>query len=364
MTKAKKTSIIIVSILALLVIINFALEPIVLHYANKTLAGLKGYRGSIKDVDIHLYRGAYRIDTLEIKKTGAGKEQPFFSADGIDISIEWKALFKGALVGEFLVEHPVLNFIKRGEEVEAGGNNDFVTLVKKFSPVNINRAEITNGEIHYIDPTEKPKINIAARNVRIVATNLRNVEDKNNKLPSSITLSGNTNGNGTLKGSAKMNVLKEIPDFDMNMELRSVDLTALKDFTDAYANFTFKKGQLYLSTELAMEDGKYNGYVKPVLENIKIIDLTPDTEKEKKRPFFKKVWELIVGAGVSIVKNHPKDRLATKVPIKGDVNGPEKFTWTAIINVLKNGFVKAFDKDVEGSIDINDAKSKSVEKKS
>ena len=103
MTRRKKTLIIVASILALLVIINFALEPVTLHYANKTLAELKGYRGSIKDVDIHLYRGAYRIDSLEIVKTGAGKEQPFFSAKEIDVSIEWKSLFKGAIVGEFLL---------------------------------------------------------------------------------------------------------------------------------------------------------------------------------------------------------------------------------------------------------------------
>lgn len=152
--------------------------------------------------------------------------------------------------------------------------------------------------------------------------------------------------------------MKDIPDFDFNLELQRMDLTYLKDFTDAYAGFTFKRGQLYVSTELAMDDGKYNGYVKPVLEQIKIIDLTPDTEKEKRRPFFKRVWEVIVGAGVSVVKNHPKDRLATKIPLKGDVNRPEKFTWTAIVNVLKNGFIKAFDKDVDGSINIEDAKTK------
>lgn len=182
--------------------------------------------------------------------------------------------------------------------------------------------------------------------------------DKDVKLPSSIHLSANTSGHGKIKSSARLNALKDIPDFDFNLELQRMDLTYLKDFTDAYAGFTFKRGQLYVSTELAMDDGKYNGYVKPVLEQIKIIDLTPDTEKEKKRPFFKRVWEVIVGAGVSVVKNHPKDRLATKIPLKGDVNGPEKFTWTAIVNVLKNGFIKAFDKDVDGSINIEDAKTK------
>ena len=350
-------------IAAVLVAINFALEPVALHYANKALGDLKGYRGSIKDVDIHLYRGAYRIDTLEISKINKGKTEPFFKAAGIDISIEWKSLFNGAIVAEFSVEKPVLNFIKKGKDVDTGGDNDFVETVKKLSPVNINSINISDGEVHYIDVTSKPKIDIAAKQVYATAKNLRNVEDKNNKLPSTINLTANTSGNGKIKSSAKLNALKETPDFDFNLELERMDLTYLKDFTDAYASFTFKRGQLYLSTELAMADGKYNGYIKPVMENIKIIDLTPDTEKEKKRPFFKRVWELVVGAGVAVVKNKPKDRLATKIPLQGDVNGSEKFTWTAIVNVLRNGFVKAFDKDVEGAINFDDAKAGKTEKK-
>ncbi|MFH7019224.1 DUF748 domain-containing protein [Flavobacterium sp. FlaQc-47] len=363
MNPYKKTGLIITGILVLLVAINFALEPVALHYANKALADLKGYKGSIKDVDIHLYRGAYRIDTLVIDKIDNGKTQPFFLATGIDISIEWKSLFKGAFVGEFSVENPVLNFIKKGKKVEAGGDNDFITAVKKLSPVNINSIEIINGQVHYIDLTSKPNIDIAARQVTATARNLRNIEDKNNKLPSTIVLTATTSGNGKIKSNAKLNALKDIPDFDFNLELERMDLTYLKDFTDAYADFTFKRGQLYVSTEMAMADGKYNGYVKPVLENIRIIDLTPDTPKEKKRPFLKRVWELVVGTAAEVVTNQPKDRLATKVPLKGDVNGGEKFTWTAIVNVLKNGFIKAFDKDVEGSIDFDDAKSGKTEKK-
>ena len=225
----------------------------------KALGDLKGYKGSAKDVDIHLYRGAYRIDTLVIEKIDNGKTQPFFAVKGIDISIEWKSLFKGSVVAEFSVEKPVLNFIKKGKKVEAGGNNNFIETVKKLSPVNINYVELLDGEVHYIDMTSKPKIDIAAKQVFATARNLRNVVDKDNKLPSSIHLTANTSGNGKIVSNAKLNALKDTPDFDFNFELERMDLTYLKDFTDAYANFTFKSGQLYLSSELAMDNGKYNG---------------------------------------------------------------------------------------------------------
>jgi len=362
-SRKKKILITSVSIVVFLVLLNFLLEPVALHYANKSLAELKGYKGSIRDIEIHLYRGAYRIDTLVIEKVNDGKTTPFFKADGIDISVEWKSLFKGSIVSEFVVERPMINFIKEGNDVAAGGDNDYISVIKGLSPITINRFEVLDGEVHYIDRSSSPKIDIAAKQLNAKALNLRNVDDNKDKLPSSIYLFANTSGKGRIYSRMKLNALKKTPDFDLNFELQHMDLTYLKDFTDAYAKFTFKQGQLYLSTELAMEDGHYNGYLKPVMENIRIIDLTPDTEAEKKRGFLKRLWELVVGATVSVVKNKPKDRLATKIPLKGNVNGKEDFTWTAIVNVLRNGFVQAFDKDVEGSINIDDAKAGKIDKK-
>src|SRR6187431_1119144 len=209
--KKKKGLYIFIGLLLLLIAINFALEPVALHYANKALSELKGYKGKIKDVDIHLYRGAYRIDSLVIEKIEKNTTKPFFAAKSIDISIEWKSLFKGAIVAEFSVEQPVLNFIKKGGNIQAGGNNDFISTVKKLSPVNINYVEIIDGQIHYLDLTSKPKIDIAAKQVFATAKNLRNVEDKDKILPSSIKLTANIGGNGTIKSDAQLNALKDIP---------------------------------------------------------------------------------------------------------------------------------------------------------
>lgn len=345
------------SIILFLVALNFALEPLALHYANKALGGLKGYKGSIQDIEIHLYRGAYRIDSLQIQKVENGNTTPFFAVSAIDISVEWKSLFKGAFVSEFSFEHPVINFIKKGKEVETGGGNDFVATVKALSPITINRVELIDGEVHYIDRTSSPKIDVSAKEISAYATNLRNVEDSKEKLPSNLSLRAKTSGNGTLTAKMTMNALKETPDFDFNLELKAMNLAYLKDFTDAYADFTFKKGQLDLSSELAMEDGEYKGYIKPVLDHIKIIDWKGEYPETKKKSFFKKIWEGIVGTGVAIVENKPKERLATKVPLKGNIKEGETFTWTTIVNVLRNGFVKAFDADVEGSINIDAAKT-------
>ena len=112
----KRRWIIFISIIAVLIIIRLILPFIVLKYVNKTLANLKDYYGHVEDIDIALIRGAYQINDIKITKKDSSSQKldsiPFFTAREIDLSVEWKAIFKGSVVGEIFVEDPVLNFVK------------------------------------------------------------------------------------------------------------------------------------------------------------------------------------------------------------------------------------------------------------
>src|SRR6188472_1955179 len=103
---------IFLAIIIVLVIIRISLPYIVLHYANKSLAGMPGYYGHVQDIDISLIRGAYQLDNLFINKLDSVNQMQttFFKVETIDLSIEWRALFHGSLVGEMVIERPMLRF--------------------------------------------------------------------------------------------------------------------------------------------------------------------------------------------------------------------------------------------------------------
>lgn len=336
-------------IVVFLVILNFLLEPIALRYVNKALNNLEDYKGEVKDIDIHLWRGAYRIDSLRLDKVDGDFPEPFFRTDAIDISIEWAALFKGAVVGEIIVERPELIFAVEpsGEEVQTGEGNDWTQTIKDLIPIQINRFEVLDGKIHYKDYSSEPKVDIAFTEFNALATNLGNVKDENELLPSTISVNSNTSGNGKFKADMQINVLKKVPDFDLQLELRDLELNYLKDFTTAYANFTFKEGTMYVSSEVAMKDKEYEGYVKPVLDNIRVIDLENDTTG-----FWQKAWEVVVGGVLEAFENQPKDQFATKVPFSGTVEDTSVGLWGTLGSVLRNAFIEAFQKNVEGTVNI------------
>lgn len=123
----------------------------VTDYVNARIAELDGYGGSIADVDIHLWRGAYTIHGLDIYKTKGGLKEPFVAADSIDLSIEWRALFKGSIVAE--VDINGINFNIAKSQTGAGAGWD--KLVDALSPVDINRLNVNSGRVAYLDKAAK-----------------------------------------------------------------------------------------------------------------------------------------------------------------------------------------------------------------
>ena len=105
---------IVLIVLGSLILIRIALPYVLLHFANNRLAHMKGYNGHIADLDLALLRGAYRIDRFHLEKvdTITFEETPFIAAHIIDLSVDWRALLDGGLVGELVIDQPKLRFTK------------------------------------------------------------------------------------------------------------------------------------------------------------------------------------------------------------------------------------------------------------
>lgn len=70
----------VAGILVLLVALSIALPYLVRNYLNDKLANMGDYRGQVTDVDLALWRGAYRINGLEIIKVDGKVPVPFVKA--------------------------------------------------------------------------------------------------------------------------------------------------------------------------------------------------------------------------------------------------------------------------------------------
>ena len=349
-TEHKKTSIFL-TILLVLIIIRLFLPAIVLHYANNTLAHMNGYYGHIDDIDISLYRGAYQIKDMYLNKldSGTGKQTDFFKVNNIDLSVHWGALLHGRLVGELVFNDPKLVFTENKVELSQvkKDTNDFRKILKDFMPLKLNRFEINNGELHYSNNTKKPVVDVSLKKIQMTAENLTNAVKSKELLPSTVNATASAY-QGTLKLDMKLDPLALGATFDLNADLKNVNLVLLNNFLLAYGNFDVNRGNFGLYAEMASKNNAFKGYVKPI---IKYLDVVGPNNKEGS--FFHKLWEYAVGAVGVIFRNQKKDQIATKVPLEGNFKDPKTNTLDAVFEVLRNAFIQALIPSVDNEINIH-----------
>ncbi|HEX8037661.1 MAG TPA: DUF748 domain-containing protein [Chryseosolibacter sp.] len=345
-----KTTAIAAIVVALIIVTRLALPYVILRYANNSLEELDGYRGHVNDIDLAILRGAYKLDSIYINKIDSvtEKETPFLAASLVDLSIEWKALFKGSLVGEIVVDNGMVRFTKDKVEPKQvqKDSSDFRKVLKDFMPLKINRLEFRNSTLRYVDNTSKPKVDIRMTDVHVIALNLRNSYDSADVLPATINAKA-TVYDGRLDLSMKLNPLAEVPTFDMNAEWRHTNLVKLNEFFQAYAKVDVNKGTFGLYTEIAAKEGKFTGYVKPLVQNIDVLG-----HEDRKDNILRKIWEGLADVVTEVFENQKKETVATKIPLRGKFDNPKANIFFAIAQILQNAFISALQPSIDEQINL------------
>ncbi|SDZ80533.1 DUF748 domain-containing protein [Pedobacter hartonius] len=327
---------------------RLALPNIVKNYVNKKLNNLSGYTGHVDDIDIRLLQGAYVIKGLVLKKNTDPAKYPFLTIRRTDLSIEWKAIFKGRLVGEVILDHPVIHILSSENLSKEPSKESWTKTVKALMPMTINKLLITEGRFAYVDNEKKPHTNLHIDHMHLTATNLANVEKAADPLPSKVDLTGTSIGGGQLKADMKVNALKDIPDFDMGMQLRGVNLLSLNGFLEANVKFNIERGSIDIFSKLKLKNSQIDGYIKPFIKDLKVLKVKKDIKK--KGGILRVVKKAVVGLFAKAVTNPKTQKIATVVPIKGNINDMKSSGWSTFLGVLKNAFIKAFRESIAGDV--------------
>jgi hypothetical protein len=326
-----------------LVILRLFLPAIALRAVNRKLGHLEGYQGRVDGIGISLWRGAYQIKGLDIEKKGGKVPVPFFSADAVDFSLEWRALLRRRIVTRIEMWSPVINFVKGPtEETSATNPNEsFAQTLTALAPFDIDSLQVLNGEIHYRDFSSSPKVDISLTDVRGEAINLRNTRQAGVALPADVRIAAKAFGTGDLSLEVKADPLQEKPTFELKQKLTGVEFVRLNDFLEAYAKVRAKKGVFELYVEAAAKDGKFLGYAQPLFKDLEI-------DKGSKVKGARKVWAFVASAVEWIFSNKKKNLVATKIPIQGDFGDAKVGIWPSIEGILKNAYIRALTPKFSG----------------
>jgi hypothetical protein len=340
-------------VLVALVAFRLALPSLVRDHVNRVLDQDPDYDGSIGDVDISLIQGEYAIHDIQLRDTKGDFPVPLFAAPAVHFSVSWRELFRGALVGEIDMDRPQLNIVNApaGGADQDGTDADWRDMVLELFPLRIDRLGVVDGELHYVDPSASPVVDVYVSNFDLVAHNLTNSDEISESLAASVRASGEPMGFGNFVAVASFDPYADLPTFDLNLELHDIQLVKLNDFLKAYGKFDAESGLLDAYVEIAADDGRFTGYVKPVLRDVKVVSVEEEIERDGDGPI-RIAWEAIVGAVKGVFTNEKAERqLAAKVPISGSFEDPKVHPWRAVVSATYNAFVNALfdglDQDVQ-----------------
>jgi len=329
----------LIIVLVAFVVVHTYMAIWVRNYVNRKLSEIHGYRAHVSAVTLHLWRGAYQIHYIDIKKTSGAVPVPFFSAPLVDFSVEWHALiFERAFVGNIEIHRPKMNLVNGStkETSQAPVDEPWAQKIKQLFPLKINRFAVHNGEIRYHDYSRNLKVDLPFERVQMVAVNLTNSKKLSKSLIADIRIEGQPMGVGDARSQISLDPYAAKPTFAFNFELENLPLVKLNKFAKAYGNFTFNSGTFKMAMEASAHDGAYQGYVEPVFDHMSIFN--PAKEDNP----ITAVWEAILEGVTRIVRNYSKDRFGTKVPFSGTFEHPNPEILTTIANAFRNAFVKAF----------------------
>lgn len=339
-----------IALFVLLISFRIALPHLVKKYVNKVLADIPGYYGYVEDVDIALIRGAYVIDQLYLNKVNAGSEIPFLHFEKTDISLEWSALLQGSVVSEIHMTRPELAYVFEDQQRETDQSaevDDWSKALTDLVPIAINRLHIHQGKATFVQLSTEPNIDLYLNNIQLSATNLRNVVRQGQKLPSTVSATAISIGQGKVNLEGQLDLVKKIPDMDIAFSLENASAPAFNTFTQHYAKLDFEEGNFNLFGEIAVADGYLTGYIKPLLKNAKLLG--------KDDGFLAILWEGFVGFFKFLLENKGNNTLATKVPLQGNLNQVQGAVWPTLFNLIKNGWIKAFTSNTDDTISFEDA---------
>jgi hypothetical protein len=324
---------------ALLVAGRAALPEAVRWYVHRALDQNHLYDGRIGDIDVHLWRGAYSIEDVQLLDTKGGAPAPFFSASRVDLAIEWAAVWDGELVGRVTIEDCEINFVAGEDRDQTGAGAPWLQVVRDLFPFRINSAEIRNGAVHFRAPRRNPPVDVYVRDIELSLVNLTNTHEDVTPMFATLEAQGIAMDHAPVELDIRLDPQSYRPTFHLAARLVGLDVRKTNDLARAYGSFDFEHGWLDLVLELDVKEGRVEGYVRPLFRDLRVVDVRRDLEDANVLQLF---WEALVGTVAGLFRNWPRDQFGTEIPIRGDLDDPRTDLLAAIGNILRNAFVRAY----------------------
>lgn len=224
----------------------FVDEPLRRYTEAKMNARLQGYSVSIGKLHLSPVNFSLELRELTIVQD-EHPDPPVASIERLHASVHWRALLAGRVVGDILIERPVvfLNLAQASKEIADPTpvkDKGWQDALQAIYPLKINELRISRGDVTYAD--RGPFKPLRVYDLEFRASNIRNVRSEEGVYPSPMHLEARVFDAGGLTATGWADFLAEPhAAFMADVRLDGIELDYFKPITNRY-NVAVDRGTL------------------------------------------------------------------------------------------------------------------------
>ncbi|HXD97705.1 MAG TPA: DUF748 domain-containing protein, partial [Candidatus Acidoferrum sp.] len=196
------------------------------------------------------------------------------------------------------------------------------------------RVSASGATVGFVNEQAAPHYRVFLANTDLVMENFSNQRTEGT---ATAKLTGRFMGSGATAVKATFRPELTGPDFDLDVRIENTDLKAMNDLLRAHAKVDVVSGVFSVYSELHVKNGRVEGYVKPLFRDL--TGYSPGQDEDKS--FGQKLKEKAVDVLGKVLKNRPREEVATVIPVSGPLENPKASTWETLIGLVRNAFIKA-----------------------
>jgi hypothetical protein len=196
------------------------------------------------------------------------------------------------------------------------------------------RLIVRGATVGFVNEQATPRYRVFVSDTDLVFENFTNQFTEGT---ATARLTGRFMGSGATTITATFRPETKGADFDLHARIEDTDLKTMNDLFLAHAKVDVVSGAFSVFAETGVKNGLVQGYVKPLFRDLRLYGPEQDDEKSVGQKFKERASDLIA----KVLRNRPRQEVATVVPLAGPLENPKADTWEALTSLLRNAFNKA-----------------------
>ena len=211
--------------------------------------------------------------------------------------------------------------------------------------LRIDQGKVERSEFGFVNQATNPSYRLFISGTEL---ELENWSNQLSEGTARVQLKGMLMGTGATKITGAFRPEVESPDFDLSVKIVKTQVKSLNQLLRAYGGLDAAAGLFSLFSEVSVKNGTVKGYLKPLFKDVTAYDPQQDRDKG----ILNQLYEKTINALAEILKNTPRDEVATKTDLSGTVENPQASTWELVLTLFQNAFFDAVLPGLEGKVQL------------